>query len=63
MKAHLTLMVFRGRVILCLDAIETAVSMREASSDHVEHKSHLFELRLQILQRVMDIVVQIARDT
>lgn len=68
MKVHLILCVFRGKITLCIDAIETPLWMREYSSNNnIEwsenlNKDTLFKIRFEILDKVIDLLKNMAQD-
>lgn len=65
-KIHLLLAVFRGRIALCIDAIETTVWMREYTSNSDKEWTKntnlgpVFHLRFKILEKAMFIIRWIA---
>lgn len=66
LKLHLFIGYFRGEIILCVDAVEAAVSMREFKSNAYDETkrnsnlSHLYPLRNKILSSALDLVRDIA---
>lgn len=67
MKAHFSLMQYNWELILCLDAVETSPMMREYLANNKDDtkfnhsKSHLFPMRCQIFDALIEFVLYYAR--